>query len=49
MFALCFSMVFWVLSIVLENRGFFILDLAMFLFIIVFMLVYLNTGNRFKK
>lgn len=49
MFALAFSMVFWVISELYNIINFFYFGLALFIGIIVFMLVYMNTGNRFKK
>ncbi|MFD1927021.1 DUF3784 domain-containing protein [Sporosarcina siberiensis] len=49
MFALSFSMVFWVLSEAYDMNGLFYFGLVLFLAIIVFMLIYMNTGNRFKK
>ncbi len=49
MFALSFSMVFWVLSEVFEKDWLFTIGLILFIGIIVFMMIYVNTGNRFKK
>lgn len=49
MFALSFSMVFWVLSDALEIQWLFTLGLLFFFCIIVFILVYANSGNRFKR
>jgi hypothetical protein len=49
MFALSFSMVFWVLSDVYEIKWLFALGLILFIGLIVYILVYTNTGNRFKK
>lgn len=49
MIALSFSMVFWVLSEYYEVDWLFYVGLVMFLGLTVFMLIYMNTGNRFKK
>lgn len=49
MIALSFSMVFWVLSEYYEVDWLFYVGLVMFLGLTVFMLIYTNTGNRFKK
>ncbi|WP_246141208.1 DUF3784 domain-containing protein [Bacillus marasmi] len=49
MFGLSFSMIFWVLSVAYENNWLFVFGLALFMAILVFMLIYINTGNRFKK
>lgn len=49
MFALSFSMVFWVLSEVFEKGWLFTIGLILFIVIIVFMMIHVNTGNRFKK
>ncbi|EPD53744.1 hypothetical protein HMPREF1210_00567 [Paenisporosarcina sp. HGH0030] len=49
MFALSFSMVFWVLSEAYENNWLFVFGLILFIGIVVFTLIYANTGNRFKK
>lgn len=49
MFGLCFSMVFWVLSDYLNIQWLFIIGIVLFMGIIIFILIYANTGNRFKK
>ncbi|WP_200416467.1 DUF3784 domain-containing protein [Virgibacillus salexigens] len=49
MFTLSFSMLFWVLSEAYEIGALFTFGLVLFIGIIVFMLIYVNTGNRFKK
>lgn len=49
MFALCFSMVLWILSVAYDMNILFALGLVLFIGIIVYMLIYINTGNRFKK
>lgn len=48
MFALAFSMVFWVLSQTLDMKFLLYIGVLLFFAIIVSMLIYLNTGNRFK-
>jgi len=49
MFLLSFSMLFWIISVAYEEILFFIFGIALFINIVVFMIVYMNTGNRFKK
>lgn len=49
MFALSFSMLFWVFSEVYDRTWLFYMGLILFLAIIAFMLVFINRGNRFKK
>ncbi len=49
MFALSFSMVLWVLSEAYEINWLFVFGLILFIGIVVFTLIYANTGNRFKK
>jgi len=49
MFGLCFSMCFWVLGDLLKNNWLFNIGLVLFIGIVVFMLVYVNTKDRFKK
>ncbi|PIC99557.1 DUF3784 domain-containing protein [Sporosarcina sp. P29] len=49
MFALSFSMVFWLLSDVYNNNSLFYFGLVLFIAIVAFMLIYINAGNRFYK
>lgn len=49
MFALSFSMVFWMFSEVFEKDWLFTIGLILFIGIVVFMMIYVNTKNRFKK
>ncbi|WP_368655035.1 DUF3784 domain-containing protein [Ornithinibacillus sp. 4-3] len=49
MFALSFSMLFWVFSEIYEIDWLFVFGFVLFIGIVVFMLIYMNTGNRFKK
>ncbi|WP_409300521.1 DUF3784 domain-containing protein [Peribacillus sp. SCS-155] len=49
MFALSFSMVFWILSDVYELKWLFAIGVILFIGIIVVTLIYVNTGNRFRK
>lgn len=49
MFALAFCMGLWTLSDVFDRQWLFTVGLILFICIIIFMLVYANTGNRFKK
>ncbi|MCA1031196.1 DUF3784 domain-containing protein [Bacillus timonensis] len=49
MFALAFSMSLWVLGEALDITALFISGLILFIGIILFSVIYSNTGNRFKK
>ncbi|HLR61957.1 MAG TPA: DUF3784 domain-containing protein [Lentibacillus sp.] len=49
MFVLSFSMVLWVVSEMSEIKWLFTVGLVLFFAIIISMLIYVNTGNRFKK
>ena len=49
MFTLSFSMLLWLLSDVYKMNWLFIVGLVFFIGTLVFMLIYTNTGNRFKK
>jgi len=49
MFLLAFSMVFWVFSDLFKLHFLFIVGMVLFVCIILFMLIYMNTNNRFKK
>lgn len=49
MFSLSFSMVFWILSDVYDLKWLFAIGLIFFIGIIVVTLIYVNTGNRFRK
>jgi len=49
MFALSFSVVLWLISEVYEMSWLFYIGLALFIGLIIFLLIYVNTGNRFKK
>ncbi|QUW22685.1 DUF3784 domain-containing protein [Sporosarcina sp. Marseille-Q4063] len=47
--ALSASMVFWLLSDILQNNVLFIIGLILFVAVIIFSLLYSNLGDRFKK
>jgi Domain of unknown function (DUF3784) len=49
MFGISFSMVFWVLSEAFAIKWLFVFGLVLFIGIVIFTLIYVNTGNRFKK
>jgi Ca2+/Na+ antiporter len=48
-FALAFSIALWALSELFKIQFLFTVGMVFFIYIIVFMLIYLNTNNRFKK
>lgn len=49
MFALCFSMIFWLLSVLLHIEALFVIGLILFFVFIFIGLIYMNTGKRFLK
>jgi len=49
MFFLAISALFWILSMVYEIESLFTFGTVLFVCIVVFMVIYANTGNRFKK
>jgi len=49
MFVLVFSMSFWVLSEWFQVEWLFFVGLGLFLVIVFFAIIYINTGERFKK
>lgn len=49
MFVLSFCMLFWLLSEVYASDWLFIVGIVLFIGVVAFMLIYANTGNRFKK
>lgn len=49
MFGLSFSILLWAVSQMLDIQVLFIIDLILFWGIIMFLLVYSNTGDRFMK
>lgn len=48
-FALCFSMIFWLLAIIYNMDSLFIIGFLLFMVCIFFGLIYMNTENRFMK
>lgn len=49
MYGISFSILLWALSDMLKIQVLFIIGMVLFLCFIVFVLVYSNTGNRFKR
>ncbi len=49
MFALSFSMIFWVVGAATEQMGVFHIGTAIFFFIIFVGMIYMNKGDRYKK
>ncbi|WP_313235310.1 DUF3784 domain-containing protein [Sporosarcina ureae] len=49
MFALSFCVGLFAVCELLEEDVYFIVGLALFVVVLVFTLIYVNTGNRFKK
>lgn len=49
MFVLSFCMLFWLLSEVYATDWLFTVGIIIFIGAVAFMLIYANTGNRFKK
>lgn len=48
MFLFAFSMVFWVLSEILEQNWLFVVGIILFMGTMLFLLIYMNTNNRFQ-
>ena len=49
MYGICFSILLWALSDMLKNQVLFIIGCILFVSLIIFSIVYTNTGNRFKN
>ena len=49
MYGICFSILLWALSELLEYQILFVIGLILFFSLIIFAIVYSNTGNRFKR
>lgn len=49
MFALSFIMLFWNVSIIYDVNWLFNLGIILLIGIVVYTIIYVNTGNRFKK
>ncbi|MGM7635216.1 DUF3784 domain-containing protein [Bacillus sp. Hm123] len=49
MYGICFSLLLWAFSELFNQPFLFIIGLILFISLIVFTLVYANTGNRFEK
>lgn len=49
MFVLSFCMLFWLLSEVYASDWLFTVGIVLFIGVVAFMLIYANTGSRFKK
>ncbi|GKV70352.1 hypothetical protein NCCP2716_28500 [Sporosarcina sp. NCCP-2716] len=49
MFALAFSMLFWLFSVAYDIHWLLYVGLILFLFIVAFMVIFMNTGSRFKR
>ncbi|RST71821.1 DUF3784 domain-containing protein [Siminovitchia acidinfaciens] len=49
MYGICLSILMWALSELLDNQALFVIGLILFIGIILFAVVYSNTGNRFKR
>ncbi|MGF2617787.1 DUF3784 domain-containing protein [Rossellomorea vietnamensis] len=49
MFALSFCMLFWPVSELLDAQWLFALGLGLFLAVVLYIVVYVNTGDRFRK
>lgn len=49
MFGFAFSVLLWVLSDVFESEWLLAVGVILFMAILIFLTIYINTGNRFKK
>ncbi len=49
MFALAFSMLLWLFSVAYDIQWLLYMGLILFLFIVAFIVIFMNTGKRFKR
>ncbi|VEF49887.1 Domain of uncharacterised function (DUF3784) [Bacillus freudenreichii] len=49
MYGISLSILLWALSELLDNQALFVIGLIFFIVVILFAVVYSNTGNRFKR
>lgn len=49
MYGICFSILLWILSDIFEIQILLVIGVVLFVALILFLLIYANTGNRFKK
>ncbi|MEK4031379.1 MULTISPECIES: DUF3784 domain-containing protein [Bacillaceae] len=49
MYGICFSLLLWAVSEILKSQTLFLIGLVLFSGLIIFAVVYSNTGNRFLK
>lgn len=48
-FALSFSVVLWLISVIYEMNWLLYFGIALFIVITIIMVIYVNTGSKFKK
>jgi hypothetical protein len=48
-FAICFSMLFWLLDVLYEVQWAYMAGTILFFCFVMFGVAYINTGNRFRK
>ena len=49
MYGFSFSVLLWGISALLDSQLYFVIGMIIFVLFLVWTLVYMNTGNRFKK
>ncbi len=49
MYGYCFCVLLWVLNELFQTQWLFIVGLVLFVVLTIFLMIYMNTGNRFKK
>ncbi|MGY4796273.1 DUF3784 domain-containing protein [Lysinibacillus fusiformis] len=49
MYGYCFCVLLWILNEILHTQWLFNVGLVLFVALTIFLLIYVNTGNRFKK
>ncbi len=49
MYGYCFCVLLWVLNELFQTQWLFIVGLVLFVTLTIFLMIYMNTGNRFKR
>ncbi|MGE7985470.1 DUF3784 domain-containing protein [Lysinibacillus fusiformis] len=49
MYGYCFCVLLWVLNEIFQTQWLFIVGLVLFVILTIFLMIYMNTGNRFKR
>lgn len=49
MYGYCFCVLLWVLNEIFQTQWLFIVGLVLFVVLTIFLMIFMNTGNRFKR